>query len=946
MLTFDEALAYVRFSMIGNRARFFSVCLTVLFSAYAEAQTTSAGFTPAMFRVTESGAAEYRIPIQVSPGIAGMEPRLALAYNSQAGNGLLGVGWSLDGLSAIARCPRTMAQDGVRGAVNYDANDRYCLDGQRLMIVSGSYGADGAEYRTERESFSKIVSYGAAGSGPAWFKVWTKSGQILEYGNTADSRIEAQGKSSVRIWALNKAADTKGNSFTVTYAEDSANGDYRPERIDYAGASVQFAYATRPDSPPFYQAGSLIKSTTRLTNVKTYRETALVTDYQLAYAQAAGTERSTLTSVKQCRADATCLPAHTFTWSSGDTAPLTVGPWSSPFNDKAAASNWHYQWHDINGDGRADLVFTYQDGNGMIAVQVAFSNPDGTLTIGPWSSPFASGMIPSAWHYSWNDVNGDGKADLVFTYQDRNGGGLIAVQVAFSNGDGTFAVGPWSSPFNDKGYPAWQYSWKDVNGDGRADLVFTYQDASGYIAIHPVFSNGDGTFTVGPWSSPFASGMIPSAWRYSWNDVNGDGKSDLVFTYQDNGGYIAVQPVFSNGDGTFTVGPWSSPFASGMAASYGWNYSWNDVNGDGKADLVFTYQDGSGYIAIHPVFSKGDGTFILGPWTSPFASGMIPSGWRYSWNDMNGDGKADLVFTYQDNSGLIAVQPVFSKGDGTFTVGPWSSPFPSGMIPWAWHYSWNDRNGDGKADLVFTYQDNGGGGLIAVQSVSSAPVPLVIQAIDNGAGATRSVTYLPLGSGGALYAKDTNAVYPQVDLQGALYVVQSAVESNGIAGTSATTYAYGGAKMEANGRGFLGFRWQEATLPSSTKSRTEFRQDWPYVGLPSLAKQTQSSGALLSRVTNTYGCTNPATGASCTVAAGNRYFPYASQRVETSSDLNGASLPTVTTTTTYDTHGNATSVVVSTGDGFSKTTSNIFTNDVPNWILGRLTRSTVQSTAP
>src|SRR4029453_8494992 len=114
-----------------------------------QAQITVGGSTPGSFRVTERGAAEYRIPIQAPPALGSMEPRLALAYNSQAGNGLLGVGWNLEGLSAITRCPRTMAQDGVRGGVNHDANDRYCLDGQRLMVISGSYGADGAEYRTE-----------------------------------------------------------------------------------------------------------------------------------------------------------------------------------------------------------------------------------------------------------------------------------------------------------------------------------------------------------------------------------------------------------------------------------------------------------------------------------------------------------------------------------------------------------------------------------------------------------------------------------------------------------------------------------------------------------------------------------------------------------------------------------------------------------------------------
>src|SRR4030095_4822385 len=116
-----------------------------------QAQTTVAGFTPGSFRVTERGTAEYRIPIQVPPGIAGMEPKLALVYDSQAGNGLLGVGWSLDGLSAITRCPRTMPPDGARGRIEFGSNDRFCLDGQRLVAVSGSYGAAGTEYRTEIE---------------------------------------------------------------------------------------------------------------------------------------------------------------------------------------------------------------------------------------------------------------------------------------------------------------------------------------------------------------------------------------------------------------------------------------------------------------------------------------------------------------------------------------------------------------------------------------------------------------------------------------------------------------------------------------------------------------------------------------------------------------------------------------------------------------------------
>jgi hypothetical protein len=55
------------------------------------------------------GAANYTIPITVPPGIAGMQPELSINYNSNTGNGQLGVGFSLGGLSIIHRCSKTIA---------------------------------------------------------------------------------------------------------------------------------------------------------------------------------------------------------------------------------------------------------------------------------------------------------------------------------------------------------------------------------------------------------------------------------------------------------------------------------------------------------------------------------------------------------------------------------------------------------------------------------------------------------------------------------------------------------------------------------------------------------------------------------------------------------------------------------------------------------------------
>src|SRR4029077_17562705 len=127
----------------------------------------------------------------------------SLSYNSQSGNGIVGVGWSLLGLLSIGRCPKTVVQDGVSGAVTFANTDRFCLDGQRLVAISGTYGADGTEYRTEVDGFSRIISHGTAGNGPAWFEVHTKSGQIMQFGNTTDSLVLAQGKTTARNWALN-----------------------------------------------------------------------------------------------------------------------------------------------------------------------------------------------------------------------------------------------------------------------------------------------------------------------------------------------------------------------------------------------------------------------------------------------------------------------------------------------------------------------------------------------------------------------------------------------------------------------------------------------------------------------------------------------------------------------------------------------------------------------
>lgn len=252
--------------------------------------------TPGEFQVGQNGSATYTIPIKVPPGINGLEPNLSLEYNSGIKNGLLGMGWSLNGISTITRGPSTLMTDGFIDGVDFDEDDRFYLNGKRLIIANEDqgyqYGDPGAEYRTEIDEFSKVITIGTAGTGPQYFEVWLKNGFKLYFGNSADSRIEAQGKDSVLIWAVNRIEDLNGNYMTVSYFEDNENGVFRPNRIDYAlnnnadlvnACSVCFYYEPRIDDVPKYVSGSVIHISERLSEVQTYVNDVLIRKYHLEY---------------------------------------------------------------------------------------------------------------------------------------------------------------------------------------------------------------------------------------------------------------------------------------------------------------------------------------------------------------------------------------------------------------------------------------------------------------------------------------------------------------------------------------------------------------------------------------------------------------------------------------------------------------------------------------
>jgi len=253
-------------------------------AAPGDLQAYQVGSLPGQLSV-EQGVANYSIPIGVPPGVAGVEPELALTYSSMGGAGYMGLGWSLSGFSAITRCSRTLVQDDAVTGIEWRRDDRYCLDGQRLILVSGVYGENGSEYRTELDGFSRIRAYGSAGEGPAKFKVETKAGQTIEYGYTEDSRIEAHGRTEAVAWALNKLTDAVGNSLKIHYYEEEEHTEYYPKDVLYSGNRIAFGYVDLPssDSKPKYLSSVKFRATRRLHNINVNSDGQLVTKYKFTY---------------------------------------------------------------------------------------------------------------------------------------------------------------------------------------------------------------------------------------------------------------------------------------------------------------------------------------------------------------------------------------------------------------------------------------------------------------------------------------------------------------------------------------------------------------------------------------------------------------------------------------------------------------------------------------
>lgn len=931
-------------------ARSFIALVVALGSLAVGTASASVMAIQGSFAVSPSGAATYTIPVQVPPGVAGIEPNLTLVYNSQGGNGLLGVGWSMAGLSNITRCPQTRIQDSAITGVNFSSTDRFCLDGQRLMLVSGTYGAAGSTYQTEIESFSRVTAVGAvAGGGPASFLVQTKAGLTMEYGNTPDSQVQVPGKSPlvVRTWALNKVADKKANAMTITYWKDSPggvfNGSFGPQNIFYSmntatglgySSYVSFVYdGTRSDVSSGYQAGFPFASKARLTNIKTNISGQDVLDYRLSYVQSPGTGRSRLSSITLCTRAGECLPATTMNPPPGPVQTALDVTSRTTTADTCLVTCGSWQSIDVNGDGKMDFVhLTTVAGTAKIWV----SNGDGTFTVSTFTTNADTDLTNGIWQAL--DLDGDGLSELVhlttnsgdYRVWKYSGYGFIVTPYKVTEDTCLAACGNWQI--------------LDVDADGLLDLVHLADNSGNYRVWK---SKGNGTFSITPYNV-INDTCLTTCGGWQVLDVDGDGLSDLVHLTSNPGDYRVWK---SNGNGTFAITSRTTGDTSSLT-----NGSWQliDVNGDGLLDMV-QLTTTSGLVKVWR--SKGDGTFAITPFYTSQDTDYTSGFFKVA--DYNGDGLPDLLhFTANLNDLRIWK----SRGDGTFDISPLSTPNDPLLSAGVWQAG--DIRGDGFIDFVHMPANNG---QHIVWTMPRNAVTDIPDSVSNGVGAQVQWTTATLpkllnagdGSTAASYTMVGRTLYPApTTMITPLRVVSTSNASDGRGGQRRSIYSYQSARTDRNERGFLGFEsMQTVDAATGLVNRSYFKQNFPYLGMVDRSGQGKSPSAWsgLALTQNYYGCFIPPNPAStCAVAPGNRYFVYSSFIENYAWDVDGTALPrSRTINQNFDAYGNVgsvTSLTLTPSGGttdHTKTVTNTYAPpDTNNWILGRLLTSTVTTSGP
>ncbi|MDQ7947193.1 MAG: FG-GAP-like repeat-containing protein [Pedobacter sp.] len=371
---------------------------------------------------------------------------------------------------------------------------------------------------------------------------------------------------------------------------------------------------------------------------------------------------------------------------------------------------------DALGDSEGDLTFHGWSATGTKKLDWMMSNRDmaflswkvvNTSYSGNWPSdhwPVMATYVPAilggahadanglsavaSTNFSFGDINGDGRADKIFWRNSYSSGQPL---VYLSNGNGTFASPGIAHTAGASTLSSTKYYYADVNGDGKDDeILWDPTLNSGKTMVYLATTNGNFSGTAIN-NTQGTSGSAATSFYFA--DVNGDGKADKIYWNNtfDSGN---TRVYLATSGGAFSNTVVSDPV--GASTTAGTTFYFKDVNGDGRADKILWHPSlNSGKTMVY--LSDGDGTFTASSSFSNSGATSTVSSTTFYFTDINGDGRADKVY-WRPDAYLGKLKFYLSDTDNTFDGPIYSLRGTSQSANTQFFFA--DINGDGKEDQI------------------------------------------------------------------------------------------------------------------------------------------------------------------------------------------------------------------------------------------------------
>jgi hypothetical protein len=187
-------------------------------------------------------------------------------------------------------------------------------------------------------------------------------------------------------------------------------------------------------------------------------------------------------------------------------------PWKAHLLTKTRGFMEMFVLRDYDGDGVPELHSACYRAQEPLEVFRFGKAADGAITL----TPFVLGAQGGGHGIAFGDVNGDGREDVLSEvgWYERPAGNIWA--------------GPWKfHPETDLRtmHPSCPFLVKDLNGDGRLDIIFGRGHHIGLYWWEQLAPKPDGTTQ---WKQHVIDESWSQAHALMWADVDGDGQEDLV----------------------------------------------------------------------------------------------------------------------------------------------------------------------------------------------------------------------------------------------------------------------------------------------------------------------------------------------------------------------------------------------------------------------------------